>query len=157
RNPFDLGTGGDGTSTAQPGGNGGGLIRLTAASLQLAGSLNADGGNGTRGGSGGAIRVDVTGTISGAGSIHANGGASWGGGGRVAVYYGGLNGFIFATQVKAAASFGSPGTVFSRSSLEANGELRLDNTGGSGSPQGHPPTPVPGISGTLSLDVLVVT
>jgi len=154
KNPTDLGTGGDAVNTTSPGGSGGGFIRLTGASLVLNGSLNADGGNGTRGGSGGSIRVSVTGALSGTGTIHANGGSNWGGGGRIAVYYGSLSGFAL-TQAKASGAFAGAGTVFSQSSLEANGELRLDDIGGS--PAGLPATPVPGVGGTLTLDALSVT
>ncbi|GIW39487.1 MAG: hypothetical protein KatS3mg076_0064 [Candidatus Binatia bacterium] len=90
--------GSGGASEGGAGGNGGGVLRITADSLVLDGEIAADGGNGVgrvaAGGSGGAIRIDV-GTIAGAGTIHANGGegngggfeAGGGGGGRIALYY----------------------------------------------------------------------
>jgi len=81
RNPNELGSGGAADSTFF-GGNGGGLIRIVAQNLQLAGTITADGARGVNtigssdsgGGSGGAIRIDV-GTLSGAGQIKAGGGS----------------------------------------------------------------------------------
>ena len=87
------------SSASYGGGNGGGLLRLTAGTLQVDGSINADGNGGYYGGgSGGGIRLDV-GTLSGNGWITARGGASSktsqsggaGGGGRMAIYYDSLS------------------------------------------------------------------
>ena len=76
-------------------------------------------------GSGGAIRLDV-GTLNGAGTISAdggNGGAGYsgrsGGGGRVAIYYGLAANFNLATNVTAhggvgGSGHGAPGTVYSK-------------------------------------------
>lgn len=62
------------------GGNGGGLVRIVAQTLQLDGIIKANrgsamGDNGG-GGSGGGIRIDVA-TLQGAGQINANGGEGW--------------------------------------------------------------------------------
>ncbi len=94
RNPNELGSGG-----AREGGAGGGLVRISARTIELDGEIAADGyGDGINsswnsGGSGGGIRIDVD-TLSGSGTIHSNGGrghdnGNWnsGGGGRIAIYY----------------------------------------------------------------------
>ena len=106
RNPNDIGSGGSTDGT--PAGNGGGLIRIVAQTIQLDGLIKADGGNGNccsaSGGSGGGIRVDV-GTLRGTGQLSANGGSgqnsngSGGGGGRVAVYYQDAVGFDFSKVI----------------------------------------------------------
>ena len=85
--------------------SGGGLVQITAGTLQLDGKLLADGGGPTGGsnsGCGGGINVVVA-TLQGAGLIRAGGGngglssgggnGAAGGGGRVAVYAAALSGF----------------------------------------------------------------
>jgi hypothetical protein len=78
RNPNDVGSGGAGFSSAA--GNGGGLIRLVAQTLQLDGLIRSDGEGGgccdAGGGSGGGVRIDV-GTLRGVGQITANGQAGF--------------------------------------------------------------------------------
>ena len=92
--PNDWGSG----SSAGQGNAGGGLVRVTAGSLQLEGVLLANGSGSSSGsGSGGGVYVAVN-TLSGDGSIQAKGGSSTygyggGGGGRVAVYAGDWSGF----------------------------------------------------------------
>ena len=97
--PNELGSGGNARSGSGIG-RGGGLLRITASALELAGAIRADGGsawyesggwyNGA--GSGGGVRLDV-GTFSGTGTVSAAGGDTssyWGGaggGGRIAVYW----------------------------------------------------------------------
>ncbi|MFA7060541.1 MAG: carboxypeptidase regulatory-like domain-containing protein [Pedobacter sp.] len=101
-NPTEPGGGGSAHNnrTDVPGGNGGGLIRITAGTIQLDGGIVADGGIGfnssASGGAGGGIRIDAI-TISGGatGYIAARGGSSTngaagGGGGRIAIYYGSM-------------------------------------------------------------------
>ena len=82
------------------GGNGGGLLKLTANALYLNGAnsgILADGASGAAyggGGSGGGVWINI-GTLSGIGTISAKGGTSTvldgggagGGGGRIAIYY----------------------------------------------------------------------
>ncbi|CAB1058049.1 hypothetical protein formerly called flagellar hook-length control protein FliK, partial [Olavius sp. associated proteobacterium Delta 1] len=112
RNPDHLGSGGGGyydyyAGGDQPGGYGGGLVRIKASSITLLGSIKADGGgSGRRGaGSGGGIWIETgslegTGTISASGGIGSSSGSSTGGGGgRVAVYYGDISGFDTANIV----------------------------------------------------------
>lgn len=143
RNPHELGSGGGWISGAN-GGSGGGLIRVTAETLQLDGVLRANGGDGSTGGSGGGIRLDV-GTLTGGGSISAAGGnptAFWeyaaGGGGRIAIYYRDVTHFDLDNSVSAPSGIsrpttnprigGGPGTVY----LAQSGGpslLRIDNDG----------------------------
>jgi hypothetical protein len=104
-NPNEVGSGGGSSGTSYPGGNGGGLVRITAGTLSLDGTILADGGGsyydpyygygGGSGGSGGGIRIDAT-TLSGGGYIYARGGSAGsprggGGGGRIALYYGDMS------------------------------------------------------------------
>src|SRR5262249_3939556 len=103
RNPNEPGSGGAGAPSAgRIGGNGGGLVRIVAETMNLNGQVLANGGGFSTsccegGGSGGGIRIDV-GTLSGAGLISAKGGngsnsGGGGGGGRIAFYYRNLTGF----------------------------------------------------------------
>lgn len=153
RNPDALGSGGAGDGGAP--GSGGGLIRITAASATIDGTIAADGENGVYanyrtggGGSGGGILLDV-GTLAGSGTISADGGQGYdvgngsGGGGRVAVYYDTLAGFDLASQVTAHGGGGSAGpaaagTVYLETA-SGRGTLRIDShstTAGSWTPLG---------------------
>ncbi len=173
RNPNDVGSGGSWWSGN--GGNGGGLVRIVAQTLQLDGSIlangNAAGSSGEGGGgSGGGTRIDV-GTLRGAGFIRGNGGSggggtvagSGGGGGRVAVYYEDAAGFDLS---KVAAfggaggvttnspSNGGAGTVYLQGPTREVGELVVDNNG---IIPGTVSTPVPNpVSGTIALTNLRV-
>ncbi len=93
--PLDLGSGG-GLGNSGSGASGGGSIRLiVGGTLQMDGSLAANGNNVTYyyggGGSGGSVYV-TAGTLAGSGTIAANGGDCYagtgggGGGGRIAIY-----------------------------------------------------------------------
>nr|WP_306465339.1 IPT/TIG domain-containing protein [Corallococcus exiguus] len=149
RNPSDFGSGGSGsTSPSQPGGNGGGLLRLTAGSLKLDGKLLANGGNGSSyGGAGGGIRVDV-GALTGTGSIEAKGGNTngyGGGGGRVAVYYDtALSSFDWSKISARGALNGGVGTVYLKGSQQPNGELVMDSENVAPHATSTGRTPVPG-------------
>ncbi|MBM4025373.1 MAG: hypothetical protein FJ280_08190, partial [Planctomycetes bacterium] len=131
-NPNELGSGGG------SGGAGGGLVRITAGSAQIDGSISANGGAGgwnTSGGSGGGVFLDV-GSLSGSGTMSANGGTGTadpggGSGGRVAVYYDTLNGFDLTrvTAYSGSALWGNAGgvgTVYLKQTGQ-EGLLRLDN------------------------------
>ena len=115
----------EGATTSGPGapvGNGGGLVRIVAQTIQLDGSLIANGGEITSAspiaaGSGGGVRIDV-GTLAGAGQITAKGGdtlnAGGGGGGRVAIYYEDASGFdLLNVTAPKGVPGGQDGTVFS--------------------------------------------
>jgi len=140
-NPNEAGSGGSGASSTgyscYPGGNGGGLVRITAGSALVNGSILADGsGVCYGGGSGGGITIN-TGTLSGTGTIRAQGGASSsgygaGGGGRIAVYYTDKTGYAGTITVKGGSSDsvgenGGAGTVYLKSSTNTYGDLIIDN------------------------------
>jgi len=146
KTPVELGSGGssDGGATWL-GGDGGGRMRLTAASMTIDGAISANGdnnlGNQSGSGSGGSILLDV-GTVTGSGIVRANGGTNevGGGGGRVAIYYASLG--MNSSQFRAlggdgSSSDGGHGTVFLKSSVQANGELIVD-----GGNQASPPDSV---------------
>ncbi len=124
RNPNELGSGSGAGHTS---GNqaGGGLVRITAGTLALDGTISANGVDGSYGrGSGGGIYAEV-GALSGGGQMQAKGGNSLyysgggGGGGRVAIYYQTLSGFDLSNRVSASGgtsqssnSYGETGTVY---------------------------------------------
>ncbi len=117
-NPSEVGSGGGAGlycpyyCSNQPGGNGGGLVKITAGTLQVDGSIIADGGAGTAtsynggGGSGGGVNIHVS-TLSGTGMITARGGAGpggAGGGGRIAIYYSDRTEFLGVETVSGGLS-----------------------------------------------------
>jgi hypothetical protein len=126
--PVELGSGGTGTAS-YPGGNGGGLVIVTASSLQLDGSIRANGARGSRrGGSGGAVAIFVD-SLAGGGNVEANGNYD-SGGGRIAVHFGTNSDFNLAGNLLARGdSYGGAGTVFTKSGDQAYGDLRVDNGG----------------------------
>jgi hypothetical protein len=137
--PDELGSGGGGRAGYNQGGDGGGLIRISASTIQLNGSIKADGGDGTDGtyyaggGSGGGIRIHA-GSLIGDGSIGAGGGdgggnfGCGGGGGRIAVYY---------------------------SNTLSLPPANITATGGSGAEPGHDGTVFFGVPGDLNGDCTV--
>jgi hypothetical protein len=159
RNPDELGSGGGSLDSNRFGGDGGGLIRLSAQSLVLDGSILANGVSGTQNGgeycgagSGGGIYLDVI-SLSGSGEIRADGGsgpstevgAAAGGGGRVAIYYDGSSSSFDFNHVTAfgglgyqgvsGTAIGGAGTVYLENTtlttgdLSGVGELIIDNDG----------------------------
>ncbi|MEX0741838.1 MAG: hypothetical protein WD079_03515, partial [Phycisphaeraceae bacterium] len=124
--PNEVGSGGGSDQGA--GGNGGGLVRITANTMALDGQILANGGNGGftgGGGSGGGIKI-TTGTLTGEGVVRANGGGGdnthggGGGGGRIAVYYDVAPGFSFANleaQGGSGLNIGGPGTIYTKQAL----------------------------------------
>ena len=136
-NPNEVGSGGGGDS-GSPGGNGGGLVRITAGTIALEGSIIADGqtapsGYYGGGGSGGGIRIDA-GALSGVGFISARGGGSpnnrgSGGGGRVAIYSGTLT--LPEANVSASGAGtsypGGAGTIYLKSTTLDTDHLIVDN------------------------------
>jgi RHS repeat-associated protein len=130
-NPDEPGSGGGFTA-------GGGLIRITAASLTLDGQIRADGSGGNGTGSGGGIWIS-TDSIRGGGSIIAAGGNSSfgaGGGGRVAVYSADTSGFD-TSHIAVPGGFGAqdsqpggPGTIYIRDTNAQAGTLIFDAAGG---------------------------
>ncbi len=140
-NPNELGSGGGGDNGFS-GGNGGGLVRITATDIVLNGHIRANGGDGHKGqykggGSGGGVYVE-TGTLSGGGVITANGGktvdahnyTTGGGGGRIAIYYDDISGFntTNVTAYGGKSSFnGGAGTIYTKSSTQTYGDLIVNN------------------------------
>ncbi len=151
--PADFGSSG-GSYGSDIGGSGGGLIRLSAQSLFVDGTISADGESRSgaivsAAGAGGGIKLMVS-SLAGAGAISAAGGdnteihpwddACAGGAGRVALYYGeksAFTGVIRARGGKGQDNSGAPnaqrsggaGTVYLKKSSEAYGELIVDNGG----------------------------
>ena len=121
-------------------GYGGGIIRVTGKTLQVDGSINANGENRTdgRGGGGGSIWIDVQ-KISGSGAINANGGAGRegsGGGGAVSIKYSDASSTLPPT-VKASTGgayydgnrVGAAGSVYVFNPQSVYGDATIDNTG----------------------------
>ena len=145
-NPNDVGSGGGGLyisyyGSYYAGGNGGGYINISAQTINLSGSIVANGGSGGYGGagSGGGIRIDA-GTLTGSGSISAKGGLStstWayanaGGGGRIAIYYDDLS--LPTANIAASGGIGGgapynggAGTVYLKVKSASTGTLFVDN------------------------------
>lgn len=120
RQPRSLGGGGG--SDIGPGGDGGGFLRIVTDTLELDGSLLANGGPGSHyggGGAGGSIEIDTR-LLLGGGEIRADGGSGGpesggGGGGRVAVRYRTASGGILdriTTLGGAGHEHGAPGTIY---------------------------------------------
>jgi len=147
-------------------GNGGGLIRIVAQVLNLAGAIKADGETPTfyGAGSGGGIRIDV-GTLNGTGRITANAGngqrdnGGGGGGGRIAIYYQNAAGFDFNRitafgGIGRDAPNGGAGTVYLQGPGRENGELIADNNNLAAVTQSTPIPPTPtGLSAFTNLRV----
>jgi len=138
RDPNELGSGGGSDSGAA--GSGGGLVRITAGTVNLEGQILANGGNGSTyggGGSGGGIKINA-GTLSGVGLMQANGSgagsnAGGGGGGRIAIYYSHASGFAL-TNVHSIGGLvgnaqGTPGTIYFQSPTTTLGQLTIDARG----------------------------
>ncbi len=169
--PVYLGSGGACYNDNRPGGNGGGLVRITATDAVIVdGSILANGSQGSGyqsgSGSGGSIKIDTS-LLRGTGTIAANGYAFevGGGGGRVAVtydYLGGtgddLNGLRNVTAFGGHGNYrsGSAGTVLVRRNDQAYGDLYIDdNVSGSTSSAYTPLTHIGfGRSTDLTADTL---
>ena len=150
--PVDLGSGG-GSTLLDPaaGGKGGGAIHLTVGgTLDLNGTLTANGMaggmagySGAGGGSGGSIYV-TAGVLTGTGTIFAKGGAGGGttggggvggggAGGRIALHVG-TNSFIGAASATGGSGnqYGGAGTIFTKATADGQGDLLIDNEGNAG-------------------------
>ena len=163
--PFTAGSGGGGYTPYSIGGNGGGAIELSVAgTVQLNGSLSANGGNGSGsgggGGAGGSLYLTV-GNLTGSGSISANGGSganATGGGGAGGMIAINLNNTLssltnsFSGTISAygggGANYGGAGTIFIRTNFNNLSTFIVDNGGNRG-------TNTP-LSYSLSTDALIV-
>lgn len=158
--PNELGSGGGANGASEPGGNGGGLVRITATTITLNGAIRADGIAGTAsggGGSGGGIFIQ-TNTLSGTGNISANGGNSTqgaGGGGRIAIRYEALT--LPRENITAlggqGAQNGGAGTILLHATNHVNGELAVANGNRTPAEASTPLRPV----GTGTITALTVT
>jgi hypothetical protein len=119
------------------GNEGGGIIRIKTQTLNLDGSILANGlyasQSSSGSGAGGAIRIDAD-SLTGSGLIKANGADAapsnfGGGGGRVAIYAASMA--LPRTNVTAigGTSSGAPGTVLFRTGSQLYGDLVVDNGG----------------------------
>ncbi len=146
--PADLGSGGGAWDSNHPGGDGGGLIRLTVGgALTNDGAISANGGTPgsgrlAGGGSGGGIYIQ-TGSLVGGGVISADGGnggtyccghqMGGGGGGRIAIL---ADSDLFTGLITAYGGSGTQGgpsggagTIFKKSAAQSHGDLMADNGG----------------------------
>ena len=122
-----------GSTSVESGSYGGGSVRLA-----VAGTLTVDGTITAGGQAGGSVYLTAA-TLAGTGSIHADGGTAintssgGGGGGRIALLADALN---FSGSLAAIGGTGGPaggaGTVYTRVTAETYGRLSLDNAGRSG-------------------------
>ena len=138
--PTDLGSGGGYGYYGSYGGAGGGSIRLVVSgTLQIDGSLSANGNSASYynsgGGSGGSIYI-TAGTLAGSGTITSNGGGVYSGGGggaggRIAIYTTSNNFPI--TSVSAAGGSGSQrggaGTIYTQFGSQNPGSLIVSGGG----------------------------
>jgi hypothetical protein len=140
RDPKENGSSGGMPNSTSPGGSGGGRVLLeVGGTLQIDGRITADGGNSpgyrSGGGSGGSISLKAN-VLAGTGKILARGGhgdpgqGGGGSGGRIALNYGAS---FFAGEVSAAGGpgyqDGGPGTIYSKATANAHGDLTFDNNG----------------------------
>ncbi len=149
--PNDLGSGG-GASANGSGGSGGGMIKLVVGgTLNLEGSILADGengnisgGRGSGGGSGGSIWINA-GEIQGNGMMSADGGSGGdtgnnyagggGAGGRIAIYFNNDNSSLTKkvySGVNEGYQYGGSGTIYEKDKSQLYGDLIIDNNGNSG-------------------------
>jgi hypothetical protein len=164
--PRRPGGGGSGRLGAgEPGYNGGGLVRVRAASIVVSGRLSVDGdgrqrpGNSTPSGAGagGGVRLEAD-LLLGSGTVSADGGAGdgvagsgCGGGGRIAVIVDDVGSFTGSIHALGGAlvpaanrpqSVGGAGTVLFRRRAQTFGDLVVDNGGRASSPWTTPLRPV---------------
>jgi hypothetical protein len=166
RNPDELGSGGAANSSGY-GGNGGGLVRISASTFTLHGKILANGSSGTgsnpRGGSGGGVWLDVA-TLAGAGEVQARGPSYSGGGGRIAVLYDQIStaspfDLVNRLSANATSSVSGAGTVYTRkmagTDAQAYGTLRVDNSDVTASTWATPIEDPTGMN-VLTLDSLLI-
>ncbi|MBI5510296.1 MAG: Ig-like domain-containing protein [Deltaproteobacteria bacterium] len=155
--PAHMGSGGAGLASdgqKNAGGNGGGLVQITANGLQLYGAIRADGDVNpfgvptslaiSGGGAGGGVLLEVA-AMSGAGTISANGTDtnpavayvySGGGGGRIAIHYQSAASYAYTGSMSAKGgrgrvTNGGAGTIYVKNEGDAlgYGDLTIDNGG----------------------------
>ena len=139
------GSGGGSYNSDHKGGNGGGVIRITATDVINNGIISVNGGDGLNnnagGGAGGSIYIKTE-SFSGTGTITANGGnagnyanfgISGGGGGRIAIFYqtNTFNGHIsaYGGQKYSTGDAGGAGTIYYHNLSNDQNSLVVDNNG----------------------------
>lgn len=157
RQPVDLGSGGGAFGCGlgcQPGGNGGGAVKITAGDVVLDGSILANGAQAPYAGSGGSIWLTI-GTLSGIGVVEARGARGTGhvnsssGGGRIAIYYTDASGFdLSRARALGGTAISSPpdtppigggaGTVLLKMNTDPSGHLVIDNGSQGTTPRSTP-------------------
>jgi len=141
--PVSAGSGGGCFTPPYSQSAGGGAVQMTVnGTLDLEGSISANGATpfaeGCGGGSGGSVWLNV-GALTGAGAIFANGSEGippyngGGGGGRIAIYYT-SNQFAGAISAQGGQGFvsGGAGTIYTRANTNPVGSVVVDNGGRSG-------------------------
>ena len=134
-------SGGSGYIQNASGGAGGGALRFSSRSLQLDGTLSANGisagGTNAGGGSGGSLWI-TTGTFSGSGTLSANGGSAQGtggggGGGRISLGVA-TNHFVGTMSAFGGTGYGNggAGTIYISISNQPTVEVIVDNGGRAG-------------------------
>lgn len=113
-------------------GRGGGVLRMTAQSLTMNGTIRVNGQSGVyEGGAGGSVWI-TTSALAGTGLIEARGGNGdrSGGGGAIAIEYGTATGTVLArlnamggTQTRP----GGAGSIYTKSGTSTYGSLKVDN------------------------------
>ncbi|MCK6682925.1 MAG: Ig-like domain-containing protein [Thermoanaerobaculia bacterium] len=138
RNPVNAGSGGGASLDGNPGGSGGGLIRVHAGRILNDGGLGADGSDGWGGGgSGGSLLLDAP-VIEGRGVVSCRGGAAEpslsgtggsGGGGRMALLGATTHRNLWLTTSSSSQAWddGGAGTIFMKDPREPFGHLVVDN------------------------------
>lgn len=136
--PSNHGSGGSCGDYSQPGGDGGGIVKIRAINIVNENRISAGGlagnGYGAGSGSGGTINLSTS-TLSGTGLISARGGAGevGGGGGRVSINYIDLSTFNpLSVQAYGGTAGSGDGTVFLKDSSKDTSSLVIDGEGGSG-------------------------
>lgn len=137
--PTSPGSGAAEATNYEPGGNGGGALRLEfLGGALIDGTISAnggDGGNYAGGGSGGSLWISAP-RLQGTGSITAHGGkgakdAGGGGGGRIALYVteDTFGGTVRACGASGDANPGGAGTVYVKLDDQPRGNLLIHNCG----------------------------
>ncbi|MGZ8810455.1 MAG: hypothetical protein ACXW29_04875, partial [Thermoanaerobaculia bacterium] len=143
--PMEAGGGGE-QANPDAGQPGGGVIRLSAATITNNGAIRANGMDrtccfGVRGGGGGSIWVSGTTAVRGNGTAEAVGSATYdgptGGGGAISIESGSADPILWTMSARAGSpvggsKIGGAGTIYVRRATSTYGEVTIDNGGRTG-------------------------
>ncbi|MGZ8833897.1 MAG: hypothetical protein ACXW19_11960, partial [Thermoanaerobaculia bacterium] len=143
--PMEAGGGGE-QANPDAGQPGGGVIRLSAATITNHGAIRANGMDrtccfGVRGGGGGSIWVSGTTAVGGNGTAEAVGSATYdgptGGGGAISIESGSADPILWTMSARAGSpvggsKIGGAGTIYVRRATSTYGEVTIDNGGRTG-------------------------